>query len=117
MSTRRPLSLELVGRLGAVMSSGRASAVDRSHGLRRLQEIRYTCGSEAFCRLVRVQVVVGSEVLFSLTPAGQRDRWPLVWDIPEGQPFELRVIRDPRTDPKMLPAPFPDADYRVEAFG
>lgn len=113
-----PLSLALVGKLGDVLAgAGQIQAEDATRGWRRHQVIRYFCGSDAYARLVRLQIVVADEVRYNITPKGAQDELYIDGLIPEGAPLTLRIVRDPLTDPAALPLPFPDIDVRFEVFG
>lgn len=113
-----PLSLALIGKLGDVLvGGGSIEAEDSSRGWRRHQLFRYFCGSDAYARLVRLQVMVADEIRYTITPSGASDELYLDGLVPEGAPIKLRIIRDPLTDPAALPTPFPDIDVRFEVFG
>ncbi|MDP1832634.1 MAG: hypothetical protein Q8K67_11290 [Geothrix sp.] len=113
-----PLSLALVGKLGDVLTgAGFIEAVDESRGWRRYQLLRYFCGSDAFARLVRLQIIVAGEVRQTITPKGAADELYLEGLVSPGQPLTLRIVRDPLTSAVVLPNPFPDVDVRFEVFG
>lgn len=113
-----PLSLALVGKLGTVLvGSGSIETEDKTRGWRRHQLLRYFCGSDAFARLVRLQILVADEIRYTITPKGASDELYLDGLVPEGAPLKLRLVRDPLTDPAALPNPFPDIDVRFEVFG
>jgi hypothetical protein len=113
-----PLSLALVGKLGDILTgSGAIETEDKTRGWRRHQVLRYFCGSNAYARLVRLQVLVADQIRYTITPAGATDELYLEGLVPEGAPLKLRIIRDPMTNPAALPSPFPDVDVRFEVFG
>ena len=113
-----PLSLALVGKLGDILTgSGAIELEDQTRGWRRHQVLRYFCGSDAYARLVRLQVLVANQIRYTITPAGATDELYLDGLVPEGAPLKLRIIRDPLTNPAALPSPFPDIDIRFEVFG
>jgi len=112
-----PLSLVLVGKLGTVMANGQIEAKDESRGWRRYQLLRYFCGSEVYSRAVRLQIAVAGEIRYTMTPKGPVDELYLDGLVWEGAPLVIRILRDPETNPAMLPNPFPDADVRFEVFG
>lgn len=112
-----PLSLVLVGRLSEVLANGQLTATDTSRGARRHQVIRYFCGSQVYARVVRIQLVVNGDVRYTITPKGPVDELYLDGTVPEGAAIDVRLIRDPDTDPSLFPVPFPEADVRVEVFG
>lgn len=113
-----PLSLALVGKLGDVLLvSGLIEKQDESRGWRRYQLLRYFCGSLAYARLVRLQILVAGEVRYTITPKGAEDELYLDGLVPPGEPLTLRIIRDPLTSVLALPAEFPDIDIRFEVFG
>jgi hypothetical protein len=113
-----PLSLALVGKLGDILTgSGAIELEDQTRGWRRHQVLRYFCGSDAYARLVRLQVFVAGQIRYTITPAGATDELYLEGLVPEGAPLKLRIIRDPMTNPAALPSPFPDVDVRFEVFG
>lgn len=113
-----PLSLALVGKLGEVLvGSGMIEAQDQSRGWRRYQLLRYSCGSLAYARLVRLQLIVAGEIRYTITPKGAEDELYLDGFVPPGEPLTVRIIRDPLTSVAALPAPFPDIDVRFEVFG
>lgn len=113
-----PLSLTLTGKLGEVLlGSGSLEAEDISRGWRRYQLLRYFCGSDAYARLVRLQLIVSDEVRQTITPKGASDELYLDGLVPEGAPLKIRIVRDPLTNPLALPNPFPDIDVRFEVFG
>lgn len=69
-----PLSLALVGKLGTVLvAAGSIEAQDETRGWRRYQMLRYFCGSLAYARLVRLQIIVSGEVRYTITPKGAED--------------------------------------------
>ncbi len=113
-----PLSLAVVGKLGDILTgSGALELEDNTRGWRRHQVLRYFCGSDAYARLVRLQVLVANQIRYTITPKAATDEIYLDGLIPEGAPLKLRIIRDPLTDPTALPSPFPDIDVRFEVFG
>ena len=113
-----PLSLAVVGKLGDILTgSGALELEDTTRGWRRHQVLRYFCGSDAYARLVRLQVLVANQIRYTITPAGATDELYLDGLVPEGAPLKLRIIRDPLTNPAALPSPFPDIDVRFEVFG
>lgn len=117
MAGATPLSLSLAGRLSEVLSKGQLTSTDTSRGTRRYQVIRYFCGSQVYARVVRIQLVVNSEVRYTITPKGPMDEIYLDGTVPEGASVDVRLVRDPDTDPSVFPVPFPEADVRVEVFG
>ncbi|HEX9081462.1 MAG TPA: hypothetical protein VF768_04230 [Holophagaceae bacterium] len=113
-----PLSLALVGKLGDILTvSGAIEVEDTTRGMRRHQLFRYYCGSDAYARMVRLQVLVADQIRYTITPKSANDEFYLDGLISEGDPFKLRISRDLMTDPAALPNPFPDVDVRFEAFG
>ena len=113
-----PLSLALVGKLGQVMTgAGFIEKTDETRGWRRYQLLRYFCGSEAWARLVRLQLIVAGEVRQTITPKGGEDELYLEGLVPPGAPLTIRIVRDPMTQVAALPNPFPDVDVRFEIFG
>ncbi|WP_257303397.1 hypothetical protein [Geothrix campi] len=116
-SELNPLSVSLVGRVATVMSNGRIEARDESRGWRKYQLIRYFCGSDAYARIMRIQIEVAGEIRYNITPKGPVDELYIEGLVKEGAPLVVRVVRDPNTDPSVFPVPFPDADVRVEVFG
>ena len=113
-----PLSLAVVGKLGDILTgSGALELEDTTRGWRRHQVLRYFCGSDAYARLVRLQVLVANQIRYTITPKASTDEIYLDGLIPEGAPLKLRIIRDPLTNPAALPSPFPDVDVRFEVFG
>lgn len=113
-----PLSLALVGKLGNVLTvAGLIETQDEARGWRRYQMLRYFCGSLAYARIVRLQILVAGEVRYTITPKGAEDELYLDGLIPPGAPLTLRIIRDPLTSVAALPVPFPDIDVRFEVFG
>lgn len=113
-----PLSLALVGKMANVLTgAGFIEKADETRGWRRYQLLRYFCGSEAWARLVRLQLVVAGEVRQTITPKGAEDELYLDGLVPPGAPLTIRIVRDPMTQPAALPNPFPDVDVRFEVFG
>lgn len=113
-----PLSLALVGKMANVLTgAGFIEKADETRGWRRYQLLRYFCGSEAWARLVRLQLVVAGEVRQTITPKGAEDELYLDGLVPPGSPLTIRIVRDPMTQPAALPNPFPDVDVRFEVFG
>jgi hypothetical protein len=108
------LSIELVGKLGDVLSKGYLEQIDERPIWRRIQLLRYACNS-SYARLVRLVIETASGTR-RITPRGPDDELYLDLLIPPRERLRVRLERGP-VEPLGLPSPFPDTDVRFEVHG
>ena len=112
-----PVSLELNGSLSEVLlTKGFLEVFDERPVARRVQFVRYACGSSRLARLVRIELE---------TPQGKRSWTPedaseclnLVIDLAPSERLTARLIRGRNVDPAALEDPFQDAYLALEVIG
>lgn len=112
-----PVSLELYGSLSEVLlKRGYLEVIDERPVARRVQFVRYACGSPRLARLVRVELET-PQGKRSFTPADASECLNLSFDLAPSERLTARLIRGRNVDPLALEDPFPDAFVALEVIG
>lgn len=112
-----PVSLELYGALSDVLiKKGYLEVFDERPVARRVQFVRYACGSPRLARLVRVELET-PQGKRSFTPTDASEVLNLVFDLAPSERLTARLIRGREVDPAALETPFPDAFLALEVIG
>ena len=112
-----PVSLELYGSLSDVLlNRGYLEVYDERPVARRVQFVRYACGSPRLARLVRVELET-PQGKRSFTPEDASECLNLIIDLGPSERLTARLIRGRNVDPAALESPFPDAFVALEVIG
>lgn len=112
-----PLTLTMNASLREVLlDRGWVETHDERPVPRRVQFVRYACGSARLARLVRIELETPKGKR-SWTPEDERETINLVFDLEPGERLTARLIRGTTVDPNALDDPFPEAFISLEVIG